>query len=482
MQLPKRFIAITMLSSCLLASAALAQDDSVQPVAPLPPVAQGNPSNTVDQQQATLQSGMSPDTNPPSGAQDLTIGFPEGGRNYLKSYLNVLEIVNTNAELARNAHFTSMTNLIGDVALDRSGKQNRFELQYMGAGFLPIHQQFGNTQAHQLGISQSITLGRTSFFLADEAVYSPEGGFGFGGLGAAAGLGPGSQIFTGLNPNLINSQTALFEARRLTNTSVAQVEHNLSARSSITAYGSYGMLHFFDTGFIDSQQVLANVGYNYSLSRHNTVSLTYGYGQFHFGGASNTGMKAHSLNLGYARRVTGRLSFRISAGPQLIFTQSRVTVPILQLGPFVLFGIEKENFRRLSWSGYSDAKYRMGRTDLDLSFMRSVTGGSGLLAGAQTDYVQASVHRAIGRVWSARVNAGYAHSASVGAAVGRYNGVYAGAGLHRRVGRGSGLDLTYQLQRQTSHGTCVSTACGADSLRNVFGVGYHWQFRPIRLD
>ena len=484
MRLLNRFIAITMLSFCLLAPLAWAQDDSVQPVAPLPAIGQQDATSAnVDQQQSTEQPATSPDTRPPSGAQDLTIGFPENGRNYLKGYFDFLQTVDTNPQLGpHHALVGTITNLIGDVALDRSGKSSSFELQYMGAGFIPTHQQFGNTQAHQLGVSQAITTGRWALLLADEAIYSPEGGYGFGGLGATAGLGVGSQTFTGLNPGLINQQTAFFAARRIDNTSLAQVQYSLSARSSITTYGSYGMLHFLDGGFIDSDQVMANVGYNYSPTRHNTFSLTYGYGQFHFGGESNTGLKAHSVNLGYARRVTGRLSVQIFAGPQLITTQSLVSVPLLQLGSFIISGLEKENFRRLSWSGYSDVKYSMGRTDLTLSFMRSVTGGSGLLAGAQTTDVQASVGRAVGRSWSARINSGYAHSGSVGAGVGSYNAVYGGAGLHRRIGHASGLDLTYQLQRQRSDAVCTSAVCGGDFLRHVFGVGVRWQFRPIRLD
>lgn len=477
------WFSISLLLPWLLLASAWAQDaTSAQPLQPTPAIGQEDSANGNAQEQQNSQATTVPDTNPPSGVQDLTLGFTEGAQNYLSGRFQFLETADTNPEGSRHGALVgTITNMIGEVDLDRTWKTNRLKLQYIGAGFIPTHQAFGNRQAHQLGISEMITSGRWSLLLADEAGYSPEGGFGFGGMGSAAGFGPGSQIFTGLNPALANQQSAFFSARRVNNTSVAQVQYGLSARSSITLYGSYGLLHFLDGGFIDSNQVFAGAGYNYSATSHDTFSLSYSYGQFHFGGVSNSGLKSHSVNLGYTRRVTGRLTFDVFAGPQLVFTRALVSVPVLQLGPFVLYRQENENFRRLSWSGRSDLKYRVRRTDLTLSYLRSITGGSGVLAGAQTSFAQASLGHPLSHWWHATAMFGYALNNALGVGSGSYDSLYGGGALHRALGRNAGLDFSYELQRETSN-ACATSGCVVGAVRHVFGVGFEWQPGPIRLD
>lgn len=479
-------IFIAMLLPCVLLTLGWGQEDSAtKPVDAYPPVSQGDsaspPAANVQQEQQQQQQ-MSPDTNPPTGAEELTLGALESGRNFLNGSFRFMQTAESNPQFNNTGtQWGTVTNLIGQLALNLTGKTSSFVLQYAGAGFIPVNQRFGATQAQQLGISEMVNAGRWSLFLADEAIYSPEGGYGFGGLGMAGGAGFGSQIFTGLSPNLVNQQTALVDARRVGNTSLAQIQYKLSARSSITAFGTYGLLHFVDPGFIDSNQVMGQIGYNYAATRHDTVSLSYSYGQFHFGGGNNSGLKSHSLDLGYARRVTGRLSFNVAAGPQLIFTQSVVTVPVLQLGPFILFGTAKENFRRLSWSGQSRLQYSLGRNHLTISYFRAVTGGSGVLAGAQTSDGQASINHIFNHSWSGDLSFGYAHNGALAAATGSYNSMYGGAGMHRRLGRDGDLTFTYRLQRQQTSSACSASFCGRDFLQHVVGVGFQWQLRPIRL-
>lgn len=482
-----RLIAITMLSSCLLAASAWAQDESVQPVAPLPAIGQdngsnqGNSSNNAGQQDAPT---ITPDTNPPTGARDLTLGVLEGGDNELSGGLNFMETGDTNPQLSKGGtKIGAWTSLSGNLALDRSWKSNTLKVQYTAGGFLPnTASLLGPTQAHQFGLSDMFTTGRWSLLLSDDAVYAPEGGYGFGGLGTAAGQ-LGISSFTGLSPSLMNEQNAFVMGRRLSNTSVGQVRYNLSAHSSFTLVGSYGLLHFMDSGLIDSHRVIAEAGYDYAPTQHDTFYLNYAFGQFHFGGPTNGGLKAHSVVLGYTRRLTGRLLFDVAAGPQLISTESTVSVPLFQLGPFVIFGLEKEAFRRVSWTAHTGLKYHLGRTGLSVSYQRAAMGGSGVLAGAETSGVHGSVDRTVGHWWDTSAAVGYAHSAGLGGSGGRaYNTTYVRAAVHRRLGRTKRLEFSYQLQHQATNVPCTSSVCATDFLRHVFGIGFGWQFRPIRID
>ena len=484
MQLLKRFVVITAISLCLMLCSAWGQDDSaVKPMEPQAAEQDNGAAATASDQQAGPT--LTPDTNPPTGAKALGLGYLEGGENQLSGGLSFMEAGDTNPQLgSKGTSIGSWTTVSGQLALDRSWKSNTLELQYMAGGFIPnTKQALGASQAHQLGVSDIIKAGRWSFMLSDDAVYAPEGGYGFGGLASAAGQGIGLGSFTGLNPSLMNEQNAFLLGRRVSNTSAAQLTYHLSAHSSVTLVGTYGLLHFMDAGFIDSNHVISEAGYNYAPTRHDTFYLNYAFGQFHFGGPTSAGLKSHSVTLGYTRRVTGRLLFDVAAGPQLISSKSWVSVPLLQLGPFVLFGLEKETFRHISWTGYGGLKYSLGRTNMSLSYQRSAMGGSGLLAGAETSGVQGSIGRTLGHRWDTNVMFGLSHSTGLGGAGALvYNTFYAGANVHRRLWRNERLEFNYQLQRQTTDVPCTAgIACGTDFVRHVFGVGFGWQFRPIRI-
>src|SRR5580692_9904436 len=77
---------------------------------------------------------------------------------------------------------------------------------------------------------------------------------------------------------------SLCQAPRIDNLSVADVVQSLSARSSITAAGGYEIVHFTDNtaNFVDSNQITAQVGYDYQLSRRSQVAVIYGFQDFQY--------------------------------------------------------------------------------------------------------------------------------------------------------------------------------------------------------
>ena len=89
------------------------------------------------------------------------------------------------------------------------------------------------------------------------------------------------------------------------------------------------------------------------------------------------------VKFGYARYVTGRLSFQVAAGPSVV----------------MLRGVLTGSANNVSWALDSALNYKWDRTTLLLSYDHLVTGGSGVLVGAQTGQVEATVERKLSPRW-----------------------------------------------------------------------------------
>ena len=57
-----------------------------------------------------------------------------------------------------------------------------------------------------------------------------------------------------------------------------------SRRSAFTFSGSYGLLHFSDAGYISSQMLNVQAGYDYLLDPKNSIAILAGYGKIDYTG------------------------------------------------------------------------------------------------------------------------------------------------------------------------------------------------------
>lgn len=315
------------------------------------------------------------------------------------------------------------------------------------------------TQIHQFGVVERFRVGRTLISLSDELAFSPESTFGFGGLqgiGNIGGFNP-SNFVPGLSPDQSIFTT---NSDRLSNTFGTELQYSLTARSALRVGGSYGLIRGIDSSILDGNQYSGSAGYNYRLSASDTFGIQYGYSGFRFPGQGRN-MYTQSSGVSYSRRLTARLGFQAQGGAQ--FTD------ISQAAGHV---------RNLGWSGSANANYHRNRNTFTLSFLRAVTGGSGVLAGAKTYNTTFSFDRTLTSVWEFGARAGYAHNASLIGAGQEFNTHFAVAQIHRRIGQYMSAYFDYSLQRQTVHGV---SAGSLNSLQHVFSLGFSFSYRPIRL-
>jgi hypothetical protein len=470
---------ILALALCVPATWAQQTDPRVNPpVAPQRPLSPGESSSKAPEESAITPSPepnqATSDTRPLSGVEQFTLGQMGKRRSYLLSSLQFFQTADTNSGITSGqSNLDAVSTLLGHVTLQRVWSRYELAADYSGGGYLYNTRSGLNAAIHQFGVTQRIAWRRWSLLLGDRLGYLPEASFGFGGL-HYYGLGGSVTNLTNINPIFEPNQTILTaRAPRISNTVVAEVDYHIGPKSSIAASGSYGILRFTGSGlgFINSSEAVFQTGYNYSPTHRDTLALTYGLSLFRFEG-TNERIQNHSVHGAYGRRITGRLALQLSAGPEIATFSKRTA----------------GSGTRVSWGMESALLYQFRRTTLGISYANYLTGGAGVLAGAQSHQVHMTVQGQLSRVWFGSLDLGFARNTALqelttGTVISAFNSGYGGVTLSRPLGRYTSLYFNYYLQRQSSNtGPCTVTICGTVPLRHHFGLGFNWHHRPILID
>ncbi len=428
---------------------------------------------------------------PLSGARDFF--YPGGGRTYAIPAFHWTGLADTNANSAPGtSRLETRSIFLGSLDLRQVQTRTRTNLDYAGGAFFYSRTLRQNSSTapppygtlHSLDFMENVYWRRWQLLLGDQLLYLPESPFGFSGFGSLSSFGGGlggASLGNGptINPTLLPDQAILTgNGQRLSNTAIAEVQYAAGARSMITVTGFYGLLHFFESGFIDSRYAGLLAGYNYQLSRRGQISIFYLDYLYRFD-VANRQVLARGFQLAYGRRFTSRLFMKLSGGPVAI----QVSQPV--------GGVVTRPF----WSTYDSLRYRTVRNDISLSFIRHVGGGSGVLYGSESDIARLTIGRQISRAFHGSVNFGHAYNQSLTQQASlpllipsntqrrtRYEVWEAGVNLSRSLGEHVSMSLTYRAQRQISNQTfCFRNNCGARFFRQVGGVGISWHGRPIKL-
>lgn len=444
-------------------------EPAVQPVAPYqPPLPAGSTSILALNPNSDIPVGG--DNRPLSGVQGETLVPNLGARNVLVPSFTVVSQMAVGSSSSGFSQPTSFNYLLAMLDLNHASDRSEVLLHYTGGGMLS---PYLNSAIQEVEFTYSYKWQRWLLLVGDDASYLSASPFGFGGLGGLdllAGdspFGPGGPLSSFLGPN---QTIPTILVPRVSNTAVAQIEYNLSPRSSWTASGSYAMLNFLGVDYINSTEALFQTGYNYSLNPRTTVAAIYRFDDFRFTKFSQS-IQNHVLQFGYERNVTGRLNWHVAAGPSLVMLR----------GPLTGYG------NNVSWAVNGSLNYRMDRSTLQLSYDHLVTGGSGVLFGAQTGQVQATIERSLSPRWQGLASLGYATNGSlvpagVNRTNGNYNSWYVAFRLNHQFRPGTAFFVSYQAQLEAvSPGACTTPTCGANSIAHEFSVGFNFGLRPISL-
>jgi hypothetical protein len=453
------------------------QQTQDQPAEPIPayrsPLASVANNGEVGDSEA---QALAPDNRPLAGVQDLSLGVPPISHSYWQPHFDLATMIDSNALNANNSSgWGTWTSLLAGVDLHRISGDNDLTLSYVGGGMISNDGSSSNSVTQGFRLADKVSFRRAALSFFEQLNYSPERFFGYSGLSSLSLPGGGT---IGLQPGLTAGQPVLTtNSQIITNTFLTQLDTYLTPRSSLTFSGGYSLLNYLNNGLLNYGDMTFQGGYNYQVSRLDTFAVFYRFNGFRYS-SYNQSINDNSIQASYGRRVTGKLAFQVSAGPdvatfQMPLSGSGTGTPTANSGTHVY------------WSLYSSVSYQLQRTRLGLNYNHGIGGGVGVLAGSITDSVSGSANRQLTRTFNGGVNVGYYRNAGLNVATHTpstqtidYWGV--GANLNHTMGRALNVSMSYQLQYQTSNGqVCIGTICGQNTTVHLIGLGLSWHDHPI---
>ncbi len=437
----------------------------------LPPL--GNEDNQVTDENGT---NLHPDDRPLTGFQNPTTGSPELRHSFWQAGISYDNTIQSNGFGQGGGSSWNSTNYVqGNLTLLEAWNRGQLGINYTGGGYFSTDSSIGAGQNHQLGAVQEFDWERLQLTLVDQFSYVPGNAFGFGAgtnlSFAGVGGSPGS-ITPGLGNGFVPNQSIYSGfGPQYSNSFGSQVNYQLSRRSSVTFGGVYGILRFINPGNIESDDVVLNAGYNYAITRKDTIGVVYRFSAYHFLGQPQA-IGDHSPQLSYGRKITGRLALQLSGGAEI--TTFRVPV-----------GTETQH---VGGSASANLNYALKRGGVSLTYNHGVTGGSGVFLGASTDQLQLQGSRQLTRQWHGNVQFGFARnsnviSTSAGSGTAAYDTYYVGGGVDRSFGRNLSFFGAYTayIQQSSAAANCIIGTCGSDYVSNQITLGLSWRTRPFVL-
>jgi hypothetical protein len=299
---------------------------------------------------------------------------------------------------------TASTALSGDVAYSSTSTTRPFSLTFAGGVILPNEQGQGVSSFWDVTASQGYIARHWIFNVSDSFNFLPQspttGLSGIAGVGDVGSIpvqgpveGPAGGIFSLAGNRYVNSPTGRVER---------QIRHDTSISGSAT----WGVINFLDhnasTSGLNSTQISGTVAVNQRFDARSSGSIDAVYSTFTYSGTAivnglvQPDIESRGLNASYQRLMTKSLSVAVSAGPQWVSSSNSTLIP-----------------SNLNFAASASLSYSRGLTNGAVNYSRGVNAGSGVLSGALSDSVYASLDHTYGRKWVASLTAGYSHSSGL---------------------------------------------------------------------
>jgi hypothetical protein len=392
-------------------------------------------------------------------------GLSRSTHNYIQPSFSIYEGGDTNPYLASSGqlHPQAVTQVSGQLEVHRLKNQYETILTYEGDANFYTQQRNQDSTSHSLDIAQRFIGKRRTFFFDNRLTYSPESPFSYNAFNSLNLQGGATSLYDTFSE--LSAQSILTgQTRRIENNFVTELQYQVSRRSAVTFSGTYDILRFPETGFIDSNTGSVQLGYSRSVTPRDTLGIIYAGSVVWFGQQPQK-VHSHALMLAYGRLLRERLAFEVSGGPQVNVFQDLPS----QAPP------------RWSESVRTSLRYTIPRGYIRLSYVQDVSSGGGVFLGAQTHQARLAFARQLSRNWRINWGGGYAYNKrldpiAIGGSVRSYNTWGVGATLARPVGRYARVSWMYNLSQQDA--TLSGLQVGR---RQEFGMRFEFGFRSIEL-
>jgi hypothetical protein len=384
-------------------------------------------------------------------------------RSYIAPVFRFMETVDSNPQWTSGQSSPSADSMVsGDLAIHQLWHHASLNVLYQGGAAFYSNSPQANTWFQQVGVEQTFMGRRSTFSFGDHFNYLPDSGFGFSGFGfySYPGMQPSSNLGTGNLPLPVQSILTPY-ATRYDNMVDGAWQYRVTARSTVSFFGSYDVLRFPNGGFFDSDSYGAGASYDHQLGQHSSLGASYTVTLLRYS-QSEVQVDADAMALEYKRSLGKRYALQLGAGPQYVWYD---------------FGSFEQ--RWILPSGHAGLTAQWNRVNLSLMYAKAVTAGSGVALGAKTDSLVFTAGRRLNQRWQGSANVSYAHNSWLQPNAGlAYDSEGLGLLLSRSLGRTASFFMQYGLQNQNATAGAGSVLAG-NLLRHFFGVGLSWGPRPL---
>jgi hypothetical protein len=421
------------------------------------------------------------DPSPLTGAQTFSPGGLPVTRSFWQPLLNLTSMADSNS-LATNqpTGLTTWTYLYGGIDLHRISGRSDLTVNYLAGGLISNDGITGNALIQRLELGERLRGRRLTVSFFDQLTYLPETAFGFV---APTGPSPVSGQAVLLQPLLTADQSIVTSrGQRINNSVVAEEDRIFTPRSSLTLVQSYSLLRLPANGLLNVSDTIGQAGYNYQLTREDTVAVLYRFTAFRFG-RFNQSINDHVVQFSYGRRITGRLALQVAAGPGIGFLRQPLSTGTGYTGDLAK---STRSSTLVYWTLDTTMTYRTERAQLGLAYDHSLSGGAGVLPGAVNDQFSGSINKQLFRTINGGYVMGYARNRGLNVAAPTpsnqtYNYVFGGVNIAHPWGRSKNIFLTYEVQFEDSNAAfCAGTTCGNGFVRHMVSFGLDWRPSPVR--
>ena len=347
------------------------------------------------------------------------------------------------------------TNFSGNLAYLSQSTTKPTSIVYSGGYLLGTSNQRSDP-FQNLSLSQSFRSKSWNLALVDSVSYLPE--TPSAGLSGIPGVGD-----LGITPAPVTTSNGLgiltTYNTQVSNVAGATLTRFLTGSTSVTGTGSYSIQRFTGDGVgLDSNQTSATASVQHRIDARDSFGVGYTYSKSTY---QNSVLSFYTQGgfLQYTREFTRRLTASVSAGPQYVGSgNNTISAPSTNL------------------QASATVNYELRRFHTSVLYSRGVNNGSGVLLGARSDSLDATISGRLNRVLGASALVGYNHSTSLASPY--YpsfsnQGIVASGQLSRSLGRFFSVFGSYTIERQGISGTsAVPNAFNGLSQIASFGITY----------
>lgn len=366
--------------------------------------------------------------------------------------------------------------LNGDLSYSSGSAKAPFNMVYAGGALISESSGVDTSTYQNLAVSQSLMLERWVFGISDAVSYLPQSPIaGFSGIPGVGDVGTVPIGGTGLGPA---GGLLTYSGNRVGNALSGSVERLLTGKTSVSAMGSWDILHFLDGHLYgyDTQDVSGEGALNHRIDARDTVAVNAVYSLFTYGkyeGGIN--FETRGINGVYTRLLSRSVGLDISAGPQWLSSSDKKLIP-----------------NSLNAAASIGLSYAHGLSNAEIGYSRGVNGGYGVQYGGLSDTVSAAAGHGFGRAWQAGVNMAYMHTESLtksgaipppGLTIplgGSFSTVFGGVQLSHQLSRSLSAYASYAAQHQTYNAAYTGTNA-FNGTSQTFAIGITYAPRAIRL-